>query len=75
MTNKVAIDRGGASLIVDQTFAGSDEFFRHGETGFIKRDFWARRDIITLVEPADARGDLSSQGSGLKRLLQEPKRL
>ena len=60
MTHKVAIYRGGASLIVDQPLAGPDELFRHGETGFIKRNFRARRDIETLVEPADARGDVPS---------------
>jgi hypothetical protein len=60
MTHKVAIDRSGASLIVDQTFAGPDELFRHGETDFIKRNFRTRRNIKTLVEPADARGDVGS---------------
>ena len=60
MTHKVAIDRGGAPLIVDQTLAGPDELVRHGESGFIKRNLRARRNIETLVEPADARGDVPS---------------
>jgi hypothetical protein len=62
MTHKVAIYRGGAPLIVDEPLAGPDELFRHGETSFIEWNFWTRRDTKTIVEPADARGDVLSQG-------------